>query len=226
MQTHTIYIYNIYIHTHTHSHSHTHTHTIYITITDIKLNELSEKLQVVYRISDVQDGPHVRALGVFRGRKQFIPDDSLLSKMLLYDDENYKTIFNIMICVLLLWGLSIAYHDLEQEGLPNYDLLIWGIFRDLEIFLKYWALMFFSSYFIVILSHFALTARYTLVYYVILCVYMAVQIGAFIYSAWVINSRETPFAMPLAIGFMAGMGVWGYFVYFSYMRPKSLYHTH
>lgn len=185
---------------------------------EVKIKELSSNLGDLYGRDIVSLS--TRSKSNF-GRKIFTPVESLLSKMLHYEDENYKTIFNIMICILLLWGISLAIEDYDRSGLPNFDLLIWGIFRDIEPFLKCWLLMFTSSFSILLLAHFGAESS-RLGTYIVVFVYCLLQ-GSFCYfSAWVVNSREMPFAMPLAVGFMAEQARISMKMH-SYFREKLLW---
>ena len=188
---------------------------------ELSIKDLSDKLTDLYMPDSALPNRAKREIGHY-GRKVFTPAESTLSKMLHYEDENYKTIFNIMICVLLLWGLSLAFDDLDRSGLPNFDLLFWGIFRDLEPFWKSWLLMFTSSFSIIFLSHFAAEATSTWTKSVMILVYTLLQMGACYYSAWIVNSREVPFAMPLAVGFMAEQARISMKMH-SYFREKLLF---
>jgi hypothetical protein len=176
-----------------------------------KLNDLSSRLQHMYH-PDISTGAITRPLKGKRisfdknlYRKEFIPQESLLSKMLHYNDENYKTIFNIMIVVLVLWACGLAFDDITVQGLPDFGLLHWGIVRDFGVFMKYWfgmlAACIVCSLF---LAHSIASARNRLAYYLSLAVYIAVQIAAFGASTWVIgHSTPARFSMPMAIAFMS-----------------------
>jgi hypothetical protein len=64
-------------------------------------------------------------------------------------DENYRTIFNIALCGLFLWGASLAFDDFLRCGLPNFELITWGIFKDIGPFAFYWFVMFFATFTVV-----------------------------------------------------------------------------
>ncbi len=64
-----------------------------------KFDNVSVVLQDIYSNGASANKPR----GGKGKRKVFVPQDSLLSKMLHYNDENYKTIFNIAIVILALW---------------------------------------------------------------------------------------------------------------------------
>ena len=77
-----------------------------------------------------------RASRLHSSRKVFVPQESPLSKMLLYDDENYKTLSNIFAVCLMLWGSAMFLDDMDQLGYPNFDLMIWGVFNDVIPFFR------------------------------------------------------------------------------------------
>ena len=154
--------------------------------------------------------------------KVFIPQDSILSKMLHYNDENYKTIFHIAICVLAMWGSKLAFYDYLERGLPNFELLTWGIFRDIRPFFLYWFCMFVSTFSIVPLSHFTTESHGVISFRVLVTIYIIMQLTAFYFSGWVVSSRNKPFAMPLAIGFMAEQARMSMKMH-SYFREKVLW---
>ena len=153
--------------------------------------------------------------------------------MLDYEDENYKTIFNLFVTVLILWGLSLALDDFSRsQGIYHWELLTWGLWRDLEAFSKFWFLMFLASFTIVPLSHVAAEsrgergtvsptpARGTIkqqqqqqqqvggnwfVYALSVAVCVLLQLSFFAYSTLVVQSASTSgglFAVPLGLGFM------------------------
>ena len=78
-----------------------------------KISQLSEKLQSMYDTNSALNPSNSRPRGLFN-RKLFLPRESLLSTMLHHNDENYKTIFNIAISVLFLWGIWLAIEDYEE----------------------------------------------------------------------------------------------------------------
>ena len=78
-----------------------------------KISQLSEKLQSMYDEDTALHPSLSRPRGLFN-RKLFLPRESLLSTMLHHNDENYKTIFNIAISVLFLWGIWLAIEDYEE----------------------------------------------------------------------------------------------------------------
>ena len=156
--------------------------------------------------------------------KIFIPQESILSKMLHYNDENYKTIFHIAICVLAMWGSKLAFYDYLERGLPNFELLTWGIFRDIQPFFINWLFMFISTFSIVLVSHFAAESK-GILFNILVLVYILMQLSAFYFSAWVVCSRNIPFAMPLAIGFMAEQARMSMKMH-SYFREKVIWYRH
>jgi sterol O-acyltransferase len=129
------------------------------------------------------------------------------------------------------------------SGTPNFDLLIWGIFEQLNLFLYYWFLMLISSFLTLYLAHFTLTSQNTLIKGFFILLYMGYQVISFLYSAWVVSSNpysSKPFPLPLAIGFMAeqarlSMKIHSYYrekiccEYFQYQfsaKPQSVYYPH
>lgn len=105
---------------------------------DRKISCLSESVQDLFRGENSKALTNGRGQGNRLSRKVFAPQQSLLSKMLSHEEENYKTIFNICIVCLFLWGASLAFDDFMNSGLPNWDLLVWGLLRDFEPFVKRW----------------------------------------------------------------------------------------
>jgi sterol O-acyltransferase len=173
---------------------------------DDKLSTLADSLQTMYRPETALQNKSVRPKRAPNARKEFVPRDSTLSIMLHYNDENYKTIFNIMVIVLLLWGISIAVDDILSptgQGLPNFDLISWGLLKDLQPFLKHWAIMFLGSFLIIPLAHVSAASKSTFVFFLSVLAYICFQIGAFAFSTWVVMNPLQPFAMSLGMGFMA-----------------------
>jgi sterol O-acyltransferase len=117
--------------------------------------------------------------------------------------ENYRTIFNIALSVLVLWGLSMILDDYMKKGLPNWDLLFWGLTRDIDLFIKAWLIIFSSTFSIIFLAHGATETRNKYTYYSVLFVYTCIQLSLFAYSAWQVSFRAQQMAMPLAMGLMA-----------------------
>ena len=122
--------------------------------------------------------------------KVYVPRESLFSTMLQYEEgHNYRflyslydyylryfsltslllcrTIFNIMIAVLLLWGLNIAFDDINFTvlGLPNFDLIVVG-FRDIGPFLLHWIVMFLASFSVIYLAHYRYIFEIFLIQYI------------------------------------------------------------
>lgn len=157
-------------------------------------------------------------------RKVFSPRESILSTMLDHHDENYRTIFNIALCVLILWGLQLAFDDYTSSGLPNFDLLTWGIFRDIGSFFYYWSIMLSCTFVIIPLAHFAAETKSKTTFFLINFLYGSIQVLAFIFSALVVNSSHKQFAMPLAMGFMAEQARMSMKMH-SYYREKVVCHT-
>lgn len=184
-----------------------------------KLDKISSELQILHNT-----GKHVMKSKAKSNRKVFFPQESLLSRMLHYNDENYKTIFNISLVVMILWGLALAFEDVNNSGLPNFDLLAWGIFRDLGPFTKSWFLMIGSSFLIVPLAHITAEApAHSLLFYLLCMIYISFQVAAFLFSASVVSSSgSVAFAMPLAMGFMAEQSRISMKMH-SYFREKVLW---
>ena len=128
----------------------------------------------------------------------------------------------LAICVLALWGSKLAFYDYLERGLPNFELLTWGIFRDIQPFFVNWFIMFASTFSIVFLSHFTAESK-GLMFQVLVLVYILLQLSFFYFSGWVVSSRTVPFAMPLAIGFMAEQARLSMKMH-SYFREKVLWH--
>lgn len=135
-------------------------------------------------------------------RKVFIPRESPLSKMLQYDDENYKTLFNIGVVCLVLWGAAMVLDDIDKFGFPNFDLLMWGVVNDLEPFFRQWFLLFVMSFSVIPLAHAWAERRRTITGVFLGAAYVALQIWMFTFSATVVFSGKDQLAMPLAMGFM------------------------
>jgi hypothetical protein len=163
---------------------------------DNRLRFLSTNLDSLYEDTNV---PRLTGGANTRQRKVFFPKESLLSRMLNYNDENYKTIFNIALCVLILWGLWLAYDDMDKSGLPNFDLLTWGIFRDLGPFVFNWFKMFTTSFSIIMVAHVAAESygSHKNTFAVSVGVYVALQCIFFSFSWYIIYSRPKHFALPL-----------------------------
>jgi sterol O-acyltransferase len=123
--------------------------------------------------------------------------------MLHHNDENYKTIFNIALSVLFLWGIWLAIEDYEKLGAFNYDLLIWGIFRDLGPFFSNWLIMSGASFLVILMAHFSAIAKGFPTFHILRLIYVAFQLGLFLFSWYVVHLRAQPFAMPIAMAFMA-----------------------
>jgi hypothetical protein len=184
-----------------------------------KIDEISADMQELYR----SDG-NCQVTGRKKGftRKEFRPRVSLLSKMLHYDDENYKTIMNIMIVGLVLWGSSLAFEDIGRSGLPNFDLLQWGIIRDLQPFGQYWILLFFQSYLVIFLGHFAAESRAKSSRTLYTALYTALQFAGYAFSAYVVNYHTPRFAMPMAAGLMCEQARMSMKMH-SYFREKIMW---
>jgi len=135
-------------------------------------------------------------------RKVFKPQESPLSKMLLYDDENYKTLFNIGVVCLVLWGAAMVLDDIDKYGTPNYDLLMWGIVNDFEPYFKQWFLLILMSFTIIPLAHVWAESKRRITGVFLGAVYVSWQIWMFTFSAKVVFSQMEDLAMPLAMGFM------------------------
>lgn len=135
-------------------------------------------------------------------RKVFVPQESPLSKMLLYDDENYKTLFNIGVVCLVLWGAAMVLDDVDKYGSPNFDLLLWGIINDLGPFFKHWLLIFAISFVVIPLSHIWAESRSKITGLILGVVYASLQLWMFKFSASIVFSSKAHLAMPLAMGFM------------------------
>ena len=164
------------------------------------------------------------------GRKEFVPRHSLFSIM-LSGDENYRTIFNIVLTVLILWGGNFLISDMmhSELGQPNFDLLIWGVVRDLGPFSINWCLMFLATFFVIPLAHVAAEAYdrkdsnflESAVFYACMIIYTAIQLSFFLFSKFVVSSRSIPFSMPLAVGFMCEQARMSMKMH-SYFREKLL----
>lgn len=138
-----------------------------------------------------------------KGRKVFKPQESPLSKMLLYEDENYKTLFNIFAVCLLFWGISMALNDVEINGAPNHDLLIWGLVNDVYPFFLNLFLMWAASIIIIPLAHFWVEAKRRITR-VLCCLAYFCILGTFCYYAsHLVANRMAQFSIPMAFGFMA-----------------------
>ena len=187
-----------------------------------KIMNLSTHLQTVYEENSILNTENSsRLLGAFN-RKIFLPRESILSKMLHYSDENYKTLFNIAISVLILWGLWLAIEDYDTVGNPNFDLLIWGIFRDLGPFSFNWMIMFVSCFTVIFMAHFAAISKGFPTFQVFILIYTCFQLFMFYFSWRVVYLRAVPFAMPLAVGFMAEQARMSMKVH-AYFREKILW---
>ena len=175
---------------------------------DARFGKLSDEIEALFQ--RVSNAPlQIKAPHAHGQRKLFFPQESLLSKMLDYEDEHYKTIFNMFVCVLLLWGLSLAFEDFARDqGSYHFELLTWGLWRDIGSFVRFWLLMFCASFVIVPLAHVAAEARprSRVVYLSSCATYVALQIGLFMYSTYVVTRSggldRAIFAVPLGLGFM------------------------
>ena len=143
-----------------------------------------------------------RASRLHSSRKVFVPQESPLSKMLLYDDENYKTLSNIFAVCLMLWGSAMFLDDMDQLGYPNFDLMIWGVFNDVIPFFRNWFILFFCSFFIVPFAHVWAESKHSITRFFLGIVYAVLQVGFFTFSAMVVSNQKAQFSMTLAIGFM------------------------
>ena len=157
-------------------------------------------------------------------RKIFLPQESPLSKMLLYDDENYKTLSNILAVCLVLWGSAMFLDDVDQLGYPNYDLLVWAIFEDLVPFFKNWFVLFFASFIIVPFAHVWAESKFFLSKYILVLAYLLLQVAFFTFSAWVVFNDKTQFSMTLAIAFMVEQTRMSMKMH-SYLREKVMWQT-
>ena len=191
---------------------------------DAKFTRLSDEIQALFQASVEESASpeqlHGGSIGssggssptLSRGKKErkvFTPQDSLLSKMLGYEDENYKTILHLFVSVLILWGLSLALDDFSRsKGEYHYDLLTWGLRRDLEGFVKFWIVIFAFSFVIVPLAHVAAECRgrsKTIAYAALQVAYVSLQLGFFAFSTYIVQSSSHTgglFAVPLGLGFM------------------------
>jgi sterol O-acyltransferase len=169
-----------------------------------KISNLSGQLQSVYKENAIvsSSSKSGRTLGPYN-RKLFLPRESMLSKMLDHNDENYKTIFNIALSVLFLWGIWLALEDYEEIGIPNFELLTWGIIRDLGPFFANWSVMFFGCFSIVLMAHFAAVSKGFPAFGALVGVYASFQIAMFCFSWKVVFCREKRFSLPMSVGFMA-----------------------
>jgi sterol O-acyltransferase len=167
-----------------------------------KVASLSTQLHTLYAEGNASNPSLSRPRGPFN-RKLFLPRESVLSTMLHHDDENYKTIFNIALSVLFLWGISLAIEDYETLGAFNYDLLIWGIFRDLAPFFYHWSMMFGGSFLVLLMAHFTAVSQGFPAFHALVALYVTFQLCLFTFSWYVVFLRATPFAMPISMAFMA-----------------------
>jgi len=195
-----------------------------------KFSHLSDEIQGLFsRVGESEGKERIVHKGTKETRKVFVPQDSLLSKMLSYEDENYKTIFNLFVSVLIMWGLSLAFDDFSRsKGEYHYELLAWGLWRDLEAFAKFWLLMFFMSFVIVPLAHFAAECKEQgkwLSFLFLKLVYVALQVAFFAYSTYIVRSSSPTgglFAVPLGLGFMCEQCRMSMKMH-AYMREKVLW---
>lgn len=179
---------------------------------DESFDQLSDEIQVLFSNIDKNARPDKLKLQVKHSRKVFVPQNSLLSKMLDHEDENYKTIFNLFVSALILWGLSLALDDFSRSnGSYHYELLTWGLWRDMGSFIKFWIPMFLCSFMIIPLAHIAATSKRTglhsnsMIYMAACIAYIGLAILFFVCSTYVVQSQSTIgglFAVPLGIGFM------------------------
>lgn len=187
-----------------------------------KISSLSSQLQSLYDNNSTHNPSLSRPRGPFN-RKLFLPRESILSTMLHHDDENYKTIFNIALSVLFLWGIWLAIEDYEKLGAFNYDLLIWGIFRDLGPFFTNWLVMFIgSSFSVVFMAHFSAISTGFPTFPILTAIYATFQLSLFLFSWYVVHLRAHPFAMPIAMAFMAEQARMSMKVH-AYYREKVLW---
>jgi sterol O-acyltransferase len=163
-----------------------------------------------------------RASRLHSSRKVFFPQESPLSKMLLYDDENYKTLSNIFAVCLMLWGSAMFLDDMDQLGYPNFDLMIWGVFNDVIPFFRNWFVMFFCSFLIVPFAHIWAESKQSITRFFLGVIYVAVQVGFFTFSAMVVSNQKAQFSMTLAIGFMVEQTRMSMKMH-SYLREKVLW---
>ncbi len=192
---------------------------------DSKIKSLSKELYYLFdKAQDENASISVKSTSPYK-RKEFIPRPSIFSIMLSQRDENYRTIFNMVLCVLILWGLSLALHDMKEKQMPDWDLLTWGIVKDLKPFFLHWLIMFCTSFIIVPLAHFAAESRGFPIFQMIVLIYAVLQCIAFYYSATVVSYRDTPFSMPLAVGLMAEQARMSMKMH-SYFREKILWYRY
>lgn len=135
-------------------------------------------------------------------RKVFKPQESPLSKMLLYDEENYKTLFNIGVVCLVLWAAAMVLDDIDRFGTPNFDLLMWGVVNDFEQYFKQWFILIAMSFTVVPLAHIWAESKRAITSLLLGAVYVSWQIWMFTFSAKVVFANFDQLSMPLAMGFM------------------------
>ncbi len=192
---------------------------------DFKIQSLSKELYYLFdKAQDESKSVTIKSTNIYK-RKEFIPRPSIFSIMLSQRDENYRTIFNMVLCVLILWGLNLAFDDMREKQMPDWDLLTWGIVKDLKPFFIHWLIMFCTSFVIVPLAHFAAESRGFPIFQMVVLIYIILQGIAFYYSATVVSYRDTPFSMPLAVGLMAEQARMSMKMH-SYFREKILWYRY
>jgi sterol O-acyltransferase len=123
--------------------------------------------------------------------------------MLLYDDENYKTLFNIFAVCLLFWGISMALNDMEVNGAPNHDLLVWGLVNDVYPFFLNLFLMWGVSVVIIPLAHIWVEAKHRITRIICMFAYLGTLAMFCYFASHLVANRMAHFSMPMAFGFMA-----------------------
>lgn len=204
---------------------------------DEQIHNLQQKVNLLFEKED-QNKVFPRQRGNEEGRgprrKIFIPQESELTMMLHNSDENYRTIFNIALAVLFLWGTKLAFADYTSgDGIKDhFALLSWGLYEDITAFWSKWTLMLACSFLIVPLAHCMAESKKLLSPFLVL-VYIAFQIGAFWFSAVVVSqkpgqavgSQIKMWSMPLAVAFMAEQCRMSMKMH-AYMREKVMWYQH
>jgi hypothetical protein len=85
----------------------------------------------------------------------------------------------------------------------NFDLLVWGMLRDLTPFFQNWILLVLYSFCCIPLGHWGATTNSKFAFYLCCGLYVVAQLLIFAYSGYIVNAHSPRFAMPLAIGYMA-----------------------
>jgi hypothetical protein len=176
-----------------------------------KLNGLAGDLEKLHHLDRSESKK--KALS----RKQFVPQESLLSKMLLYNDENYKTINNILVVTAILWACALAFDDFQTSGRVNLDLLAWAFVKDFPEFCRNWICLFGMSLAIVPLAHVLAEIQSSVGFALGTCLYLAIQLYMGVFTTRAVQTSQ--FAMPLAAALLAEQVRIGMKMH-SYMREK------